>query len=114
MEIKKIIDANELVVHEQISIDEQIKDILSKIDSLKQLITDASLLSKFDHISKNLLPAIVEWTYDSTGGVCAGCHMKILGTLQEEIKEKQDTIVSCDYCGRMIYLPKKEFMFIDE
>jgi hypothetical protein len=38
------------------------------------------------------------------GGICSGCHMKLPPSVAQNIL-KQEDLVSCDHCGRLLYIP---------
>ena len=75
-----------------------------KIEALKQLVPDKALLEQFITTLQGLekFPIITELKSQH----CEGCHMKLSGTLMDEIRLKEDDIVCCDSCSRMIYIPK--------
>ena len=76
-----------------------------EIDSIRQKRTDAAgdveatWLNTYERILKskgNIALVPLE------NNVCGGCHMTLPYQLKQDAKRQED-IVSCNYCGRMLY-----------
>ena len=71
-------------------------------DAVKE-VTNPELLTHYQRVHsrrENALVAVVD-------GVCGGCHMKLPPYVVHDIKKQvhdEETIVSCQYCGRLLYV----------
>jgi predicted nucleic acid-binding Zn-ribbon protein len=87
------------------ALDERLANIQSEVDEARknrQGLTegiDESWLSRYTRIFNNkgdyALVAV-------ENGTCGGCHMKVPPQLVQDAK-RGDTMVSCSYCGRLLY-----------
>jgi len=87
------------------ALDERLKNIQAEVDEARRNRDgmtegiDASWLSRYTRIFNNkgdyaLVPV--------DKGTCGGCHMKVPPQLVQDAK-KADSMVSCSYCGRLLY-----------
>ena len=71
-------------------------------DEAVKEVTNAELLMHYQRVHsrrENALVAVVD-------GICGGCHMQLPPYVVHEIKKQahtEDNVVSCDYCGRLLY-----------
>ncbi len=57
------------------------------------------VLSRYERIFSRRDRALVP----VEGGICGGCHMKLPPSVSQNIL-KQENMVSCDHCGRLLYI----------
>ena len=87
------------------ALDERLKNIQSEVDEARKNREgmtdgiDSNWLSRYTRIFNNkgdyaLVPV--------DNGTCGGCHMKIPPQLVQDAK-RGDSMVSCSYCGRLLY-----------
>lgn len=60
---------------------------------------DSRWLAYFDRVFKTRDKALVPLTE----GICGGCHMKLPPAVVHEVRKHAD-MVTCGYCGRLLYL----------
>lgn len=59
---------------------------------------DTDWLRQYERVISHKDVALVQLV----DGICSGCHMKLPPSVVHDVK-KQSQIVSCDYCGRLLY-----------
>ena len=105
-EEKEELNDQESRVSEEIkALDERCSGIESEIESVR-----AERNSLAENIDEYWLTAYQRVANAKPGSalvklnnnVCGGCHMQVPYQLSQDIK-RQDDIVSCNYCGRMLY-----------
>jgi predicted nucleic acid-binding Zn-ribbon protein len=57
------------------------------------------MLARYERILQRRDRAVVP----VEGGICGGCHMKLPPSVNQNIL-KQEALVACDHCGRLLYL----------
>lgn len=100
-EIKKR-GADEQVVLQQRA--ETIKAELAKVEAERAQLAeqvDADVLSRYQRIFRSKGDSAIA---PIRGGNCGGCHLHIPPQLANEARAGAE-LVSCDYCGRLLYWP---------
>jgi len=89
-------------------LDERVRELTEQLESIKAdraraaALCDKSLLQKYTRImnnKKDVAVAMVE-----PGGHCGGCHMKLPPQVVHDARNPIK-IVSCNFCGRIVYNP---------
>lgn len=94
-----------LVQQDVKSLDQRMIELQKELDVLKAerqtraAVIDARWLAIYERImAKKKDRALVE----VTDGVCGGCHMSLPPTQKHDAKKRTD-IITCTFCGRMLY-----------
>ena len=105
-EAEKVLADQQAQINVEISaLDERANHVSSEIENIKQkradaaATVDAEWLNTYERILKskgNIALVPLE------NNVCGGCYMTVPYQLKQDTK-RQDEIVSCNYCGRMLY-----------
>ncbi len=106
-ERRKELGAEEEAVQLDVAdLDKRMAGIEEEIASLEarraEALTEvpADMLSRYERILARRDRALVP----VEGGICGGCHMKLPPSVSQNIL-KQEDMVSCDHCGRLLYIP---------
>jgi len=78
-------------------LEEDIADIKIQRQTAAEAV-DPEILSRYERIFERKEPALVEFR----DGICTGCHMTLPPSVSHDVK-KRDGLLSCDFCGRMLY-----------
>lgn len=96
---------NESVKRELDSIDQRAVEIKAEMERVKadraKLAADADpvRLSQLERLFKNKRDKVLVAVEN---GTCGGCHMKLPPYICHEARKQNDVVV-CDFCGRMLY-----------
>ena len=106
-ERRKDLDAEEEAVNLDVAeLDQRVAGIEEEVASLDtrriELLADVpeEMLSQYERILTRRDRALVP----VENGICGGCHMKLPPSVNQNIL-KQENMVSCDHCGRLLYIP---------
>ncbi len=106
-ERRKELEAEEEAVNmDVVELDKRMAGIEEEITSLEarrgEVVGDVpgDMLSRYEMIQARRDRALVP----VEGGICGGCHMKLPPSVNQNIL-KQEDMVSCDHCGRLLYIP---------
>jgi len=105
-ERKRDLDVENTAVQEDVSVlDERIAALNSELEDERSARSaaadgvDAEWLVRYESIFKSKGGAAL---VKVTNGVCGGCHMNMPPYIAHDAK-KQLAMVSCDFCGRLLY-----------
>lgn len=87
----KTLDERTAALNEELKKEKAVRDeIAAKVDS--------RWLSVYNIVSKRKEPALVSLEE----GICGGCHLRLAPSVAHDAK-KQASVVTCGFCGRMLY-----------
>ena len=105
-ERRKELEAEEEAVNLDVAeLDTRMSGIDTEVSSLEarrsELLGDIpeDMLARYERILQRRDRALVP----VEGGICGGCHMRLPPSVAQNILKKQD-LVSCDHCGRLLYI----------
>jgi len=105
-ERRKELEAEEEAVNMDVAeLDKRIAGIEEDVASLEARRSEVlaevpeDMLSRYERIQSRRDRALVP----VEGGICGGCHMKLPPSVNQNIL-KQEDMVSCDHCGRLLYI----------
>ena len=73
------------------------RDKLYEIEAMKK-VDNPEWVTQYQRLIDRKDKAVVRYE----NGICSGCHMKLQPSVAHDVK-KGNTIVCCDYCGRILY-----------
>ena len=105
-ERRKELEAEEEAVNLDVAeLDTRMGGIDAEISSLEarrsELVGDIpeDMLARYERILERRDRALVP----VEGGICGGCHMRLPPSVAQNILKNED-LVSCDHCGRLLYI----------
>jgi len=107
MERRKELEAEEEAVNLDVAdLDKRMAGIEGEIASIEASRSETlaevpdDMLSRYERILTRRDRALVP----VEGGICGGCHMKLPPSVNQNILRQED-MVACDHCGRLLYIP---------
>jgi predicted nucleic acid-binding Zn-ribbon protein len=102
----KELKEEEELVHEDIEalderasgLREQLSDLMAARDAAAKEV-DARYIGRYEQLFGRKRSEVV---VSCEGGTCGGCHMKLPPYKMHDARKQQD-LVTCDFCGRLLY-----------